>query len=163
AGDADTLPAAVTRSVAVCGLAALDDLPRLTEALAGAKQPLVRETAIEAMRNWIGRGPGQDQLLYNFLIKQRQYSPTHAEIVLNLLHTPFDPRAAETYEALIAYWGHDKLRGRELAKWHVGGLAPAGRSIPFDAAAPPEEREKAYKEWKKLIPDGKLPPPPPKP
>jgi hypothetical protein len=163
AGDADTLPAALTRSVAVCGLAALDDLPRLSDALTTAKQPLVRETAIEALRNWIGRGPGQDQLLYNFLIKQRQYSPTHAEIVLNLLHTPFNPRAPETYETLIAYLRHDKQPVRELAKWHLDRLAPAGRSIPFDAAAPPEEREKAYKEWKKLIPDGKLPPPTPKP
>jgi hypothetical protein len=163
AGDADTLSAALTRSLAVSGLAALDDLPRLSEALAAAKQPQVRETAIEALRNWIGRGPGQDQLLYNFLIKQRQYSPRHAEIVLNLLHTPFDPRAPETYETLIAYLRHDKQPVRELAKWHLDRLAPAGRSIPFDAAAPAEEREKAYKEWKKLIPDGKLPPAPPKP
>jgi hypothetical protein len=160
AGDADTLPASLTRSLTVCGLAALDDLPRLTEALAGAKQPQVRETAIEALRSWIGRGPGQDQVLYTFLIKQRQYSPTHAEILLNLLHTPFNPRAPETYETLIAYLRHDKQPVRELAKWHLDRLAPAGRSIPFDAAAPAEEREKAYKEWKKLIPDGKLPPPP---
>jgi hypothetical protein len=80
-----------------------------------------------------------------------------------LLHTPFDPKAPETYETLIAYLRHDKQPVRELAKWHLDRLAPAGRSIPFDAAAPPEEREKAYKEWKKLIPDGKLPPPPPKP
>jgi hypothetical protein len=163
AGDADTMQTALTRSLAVCGLAALDDLPKLSDALATAKQPQVRETAIEAMRGWIGRGPGQDQLLYNFLIKQRQYSPTHAEIVLNLLHTPFDPKAPETYETLIAYLRHDKQPVRELAKWHLDRLAPAGRTIPFDAAAPAAEREKAYKEWKKLIPDGKLPPPPPKP
>jgi hypothetical protein len=78
--------------------------------------------------------------------------------VLQLLHSPFDSKLPETYEALIGYLRHDKLPVRELARWHLQRLAPKITDIPYDAAGSAAEREKAYQEWKKRIPDGKLPP-----
>jgi hypothetical protein len=39
-------------------------------------------------------------------------------------------------------------------------LAPAGRKIPYDPAAPAEKREATVKAWKQLIPKDQLPPPP---
>jgi hypothetical protein len=40
-------------------------------------------------------------------------------------------------------------------------LVPGWQKISYNPADPAERREIAYKEWKKLIPDGKLPPPRP--
>ena len=70
----------------------------------------------------------------------------------------FDHAQAETYETLIAYLKHRKQAIRELAHWHLVRLAPVGRDIPFDAAATVAARAKSAEAWKKLIPDGELPP-----
>jgi hypothetical protein len=156
--DTDKAQAEVTRQVAVLSWGASDDLPRLIEALADPKHAQVRDTAVEALRHWIGRGPGQDRELDNFLVKQAKYPPTQAEIVMQLLHSPFNPELPETYQALIEYLRSDKATVRELALWHLERLAPAGRSIAFDPAGSAEERDKGYKKWKDLIPDGQLPP-----
>jgi len=80
--------------------------------------------------------------------------------VLELLHSPFHKDRPETYQTLIEYLRSDRLPVRELARWHLDRLAPAGRSIAFDAAAPAEERAQAVKKWKELVPEGQLPPPP---
>ena len=50
-----------------------------------------------------------------------------------------------------------KLPIRELARWYLYRWVSAGRSIPYNPADP-ASAEGAYKEWKKLIPDGQLPP-----
>ncbi len=150
----------ISHYVVVTSAAALDDLPRVLGALADEKHADLREAAVEALRHWIGRRPGQDLRLYNFLTKEQKYSPLHAEIVLQLLHSPFDEGLPETYEALIAYLRHAQLPVRELARWQLYRLAPAGRDIAYDAAASAEERDRAYKQWKERVPDGKLPPKP---
>ena len=60
---------------------------------------------------------------------------------------------------MIALLKHSKLPVRELARWHLVRLAPAGKKIDFDAAAPEADRQKAYEQWRALIPEGQLPPP----
>jgi hypothetical protein len=158
--DADAIRAGVTRRFVVYAVGATDDLPRLLQCLTDAKHADVREAGIEALRHWIGRGPGQDQQVYNLLLKQEKLTPTQAEVVMQLLHSPFQSDEPETYQTLIDYLRHDKLAVRELARWHLYRLAPAGKEIAYDAAGPAEEREKAYTKWKELIPEGKLPPKP---
>jgi hypothetical protein len=147
------------RELAVAALGALDDLPRLVDALADAKHPEMRGSAILALRHWIGRGPGQDQRLDRLLVEDKKYSPSQAEILLSLLHSFSDVQRQqrETYEALIAYLQHDKLAIRELARWHLARLASAGKDITYDAAAPATERERAVKKWQALLQEGKLP------
>ena len=54
---------------------------------------------------------------------------------MQLLHSPFDLDRPETYDALIAYLRHSRLPVRELARWHLYRLVPAGRKIVYDAAA----------------------------
>jgi hypothetical protein len=154
----DKAQAEVTRQVAVLSWSAADDLGRVLEALADPKHPVVRETAVEALRHWIGRGPGQDLELDNFLVKQAKYPPTQAEVVLQLLHSPFDASQPETYQTLIEYLRSDSAAVRDLALWHLERLAPAGRPIAFDPTGSAEERDKGYRKWKELIPDGQLPP-----
>jgi len=93
------------------------------------------------------------------LIDKRGYSPKHADIVLQLLHSfdDTDLSRPELYEALIAYLKHDKVAVRGLAWWHLTRLVPAGKKIAYNPSAKPEELNAAYEEWKKLVPSGKLP------
>ena len=56
--------AALSRQFAVLGLNALDDLPRVAEALADPHSADVRDAAVLALRMWIGAYAGRDQELY---------------------------------------------------------------------------------------------------
>ncbi len=153
-------PDRARRQVALYSLAAVDDLPRLADALGHEKDAEVRDSTVPVLQAWIGRGPGQDAKLYNFLIQQRQYTPRQAETVLQLLHdfSADDRDRPETYETLIGYLRHAKPAVRELAKWYLYRWVPAGRNIAYDPAGSEAEQERGYQEWKKLIPNGKLPP-----
>jgi hypothetical protein len=148
----------VERRVAVFTLAAIDDIPRLTAAMAATKHLDVWDNAVIALRNWIGRGPGQDAKLYMGML-EKKFSPGEAESVMQLLHSfgKKDLEKAETYEALIDYLDSDRLALRGLAYWHLSRLVPEGKKIGYNPLAPKEERAKAIEEWKKLIPTGTVP------
>lgn len=148
------------RRVAVFILGALDFPERVIDALNDAKHADVRESAIPALRHWIGRGAGQDMKIYNMLSERQKLSPRQAEIVVQLLHSPDQRQRSqpELYETLIASLQSSQLAIRELAHWHLIRLAPAGKNIAFDAAGPAAQREAAVKQWQQLIPEGKLPP-----
>jgi hypothetical protein len=156
--DEDKARASLTREFGVLGLMALDDLVQVADALADPNRPEVRNTAVLALRHWIGEAPGRDQEVYETLLREFAYKPGQAEAVLQLLHSPFDPDQPETYETLIAYLQNPQIAVRELARFHLYRLAPQGSAIAYDAGAPEADRAKAVEEWKKLIPDGKLPP-----
>jgi hypothetical protein len=147
------------RRLAVNAMGALDDLERLGKALREAKHPDVWQNGVLAFRHWIGRGPGQDQLLYKTLVEVRHYSPVHAETVLQLLHSFSDADLArpETYQTLIDYLDHDQLGIRGLAYWHLVRLVPAGKELGYDPLGPKDAREAAIQKWRKLVPPGKVP------
>jgi hypothetical protein len=148
------------RRTAVVALGAIDDLWGLTAALANPFHPEVRDQAVLVLRHWIGRCPGQDQKLYDFLVNVKKFSPAEAETILQLLHSLSEQQLGrpEAFELLIEYLKHDLLPVRELAQWYLYRVVPAGKDIKYDAAGTPAERHKAYEAWKKLIPEGKLPP-----
>jgi hypothetical protein len=148
------------RKVAVYLMGALDDLPRLGEAMSTTRYPDVWDTGVLALRHWIGRGPGQDQKLYQALVERRDYKPAEAATVLQLLHSfgEDDLAQPETFQLLLNELTSDKLAIRGLAYWHLMRLVPAGKQLGYDPLAPKEERDRAAKEWKKLIPPGQLPP-----
>ncbi len=145
---------------AVVLLAATDNLKRIGEVLGNARSPEVWDTAVLALRNWIGRGPGQDMKLYQGLIDVAKYEPIEAETVLYLLHSfgDDDLKHPETYQLLVKELESERLAIRGLANWHLIRLVPAGRKIGYDPLAAKEDRAKAAGEWRKLIPPGKLPP-----
>jgi hypothetical protein len=150
------------RELAVRAFGAVDDLPGLFKALGNETNGIERAVAVETLRHWIGRKPGQDATLGRFLVRDQKYTPEHAATVLQLLHS-YGQKSIEdpvTYEVLIAYLQHDKLPIRELAAFQLYRLAPVGEGIRYDPAAPAEKREQAVKAWKKLIPTGELPPTP---
>jgi hypothetical protein len=150
---------ALDRELAIIVMGALDDLPRLGKAMREAKHPDIWENGILTLRHWIGRAPGQDQLLYQGLVEGGRFSPVEAESVLQLLHSYGDADLAhpETYQTLLAYLGHDQLAIRGLAYWHLSRLVPAGKKFGYNPFDPKEKRDAAIQEWKKLIPTGKVP------
>ncbi len=62
------------------------------------------------------------------------------------------------WQTLISYLRADKPAIRTLAYWHLYRLVPQGREPKFDPSGDAKQREAAYEAWKKLIPDGALPP-----
>jgi hypothetical protein len=139
--------------------AALDKLPAVLDALED-KHADLRDETVTILRNWIGRQPGQVEKLYETLVKDRKYTPVQARGFVHLLYgaTESERKDPATYELLIGLLDHSKVALREMARWHLVRLAPAGRDIAFDAAAPPEQRQQAVAQWRALIPEGKLPP-----
>lgn len=149
----------VDRALAVTALAALDDLSRLGQALREAKHPDVWENGVEALRNWIGRGPGQDQILYKRLIEVGKYKPIQAETIMQLLHSFGDNELAgpDTFQTLIDYLDHDVLAIRGLAYWHLSRLVPEGKKFGYNPTDGKQKREAAIRKWRQLIPKGQVP------
>ena len=146
---------------AVVVLGALDKIPRLADVMGSSKYQDAREKSIVVLRNWLGRGPGQAEKLYDYLMTERKLTPAQAKTAIHLLFG-FDEqeqRDPDTYEVLIQCLKHSKLGVRELARWHLARLAPeVSKEIPYDADAPTEQRERAYEQWRTRIPPGQLPP-----
>jgi hypothetical protein len=148
------------RRLGIYALAAIDQLDVIGGALMKTKHEDVWDNAVLALRHWLGRERGNDQRFYKYLVEKRDTKPAHAETILQLTRSFSDEDLATPglYEMLIDYLKHDKQAIRGLAQWHLRRLVPAGRDIHFNPGAPPEEWDKAYEAWKKLIPDGKMPP-----
>ena len=151
------------RVLAVRCLGAIGDLRDLLEALVDERNPEVRQAAIETLRHWIGLHKDNELILHDFLI-QKDYRPREADSVLGLLHS--FPRTAlgrpETYARLIDLLHQDKSAIRDLAYWHLSRLVPQGNDPSFDPHGDSGQVERAYRAWKKLIPEGSLPPQPTK-
>jgi hypothetical protein len=152
-------PDALDRKTAVIALGALDLVPDLLNALNDAERPDVRDAAIPVLRQWLGREQGQSIRLYDILTKEKGLKPIQAKNALHLLHG-FEEEMLQrpaTFDLLIQGLNHDKLPARELARWHLVRLVPAGKLINYDAAASEAQRLKAIAEWRRLIPEGQLP------
>jgi hypothetical protein len=141
-------------------MGALDDLPRLGKAMRETKYAGLWDDGILALRHWIGRCPGQDQILYDRLIEVGKYKPVQAETLMELLHSFGDEDLArpETYQTLIDFLDHDVIGIRGLAYWHLRRLVPAGQGINYNPAASKEERKAAIQKWRALVPSGQVPP-----
>jgi hypothetical protein len=150
------------RGLAILAMAALDKLTGIGKALRETKHADVLDAAIIALRHWIGRGPGQDQMLYKGLIEVGKYKPVHAETIMQLLHGFGDADLAipETYQTLIDSLDHELLGIRALSYWHLIRLVPSGRELGYNPLDAKDAREAAIKKWRELVPAGKVPPRP---
>ncbi len=151
------------RATGVIFMGALDDLEGLGSVFHQTKYPDVWDRAVVVVRHWLGRRPGQDQLLYQGLIEKRGLKPPQAASVLQLLHSFGDAQLAqpELYTTLVKYLNSDVLPIRGLAHWHLVRLVPAGKEIGYNPLDPKEKRAMAHDRWKTLIDDllakGELP------
>jgi hypothetical protein len=148
------------RILAVRSFGAIDDLDRLLDGLEDLGG-VVREATIADLRHWIGLHWQNDLVLYDAL-RKKHYSKGEAHTIMELLHSFSDKERGhpETYETLIGYLRQSNKPIRALAYWHLVRLVPWGRAIPYDPMGDSQQVERAYQEWKKLVPDGKLPKPP---
>lgn len=157
----ETKPA--PKLLAMRSLQGIDAIGELIAILADEKDAYARTQVIPLLRFWIGRNPDNEQTLFQMLSK-KGYTPAQSEMIMELLH--LFPREAwenpATYEKLIANLRHDKLAIRQLSHWHLLVMAPDGQKIPYDPTGSAAQVDEAIKQWKKLIPDGKLPPVPKK-
>jgi hypothetical protein len=153
--------------MAVRCLGALDAVADLVNVLDDAdKDRSVRVEAINALRHWIGRDAGQEAILYDprtqsgALIKERGFVPTDAVTFMELLHTPGQQQldAPAYWASLIDDLKSDRLAIRELGFFHLRRWVRDWQTTGYDPTGTPEARRAAYDAWKKLIPDGKLPP-----
>ncbi len=125
-----------------------------------------RREAMFTLKNWLSRSAAQAALLYDRktrtgLLRDRDFSPENAEVVLELLYGPTleARKQPETYSALIAYLRHERQEIRELAYWNLLFLVPErGRKIPYSSAGGADHLNAAYEAWKKLIREGTIPP-----
>jgi hypothetical protein len=149
-----------SQRIAVACLGARDDLPRLVGALENPKSQFVRERAAFILRQWISRDKGQLTKLFDFLTHEKKFTPTDGRGIILMLKgfDEDDQREPITYQLLIEALEHRPLAIREMAHWNLERMAPAGKSIPYDAAADEAARHTAAEAWRKLIPEGKLPP-----
>jgi hypothetical protein len=147
------------RLVGVTALGALDALPQLLVAINDPKHADVRRQSILVLRQWLGRAPGQIKKFQNVLIAEKKLSAAKVKSAVSLLVGFDESERAQgtTYDFLIDCLAHKSVAVRELAHWHLVRLAPAGKDIPFNAAAPAEEREQTVDRWRALIPPGQVP------
>jgi hypothetical protein len=157
--------------LAVRALGALDAIADVVNVLDDAdKHVALRGEAIITLRHWIGRNGDQEGRLLDpktrsgILTEGKKFRPTDAILFLELLHTPGLEQldSADYWAHLIDQLKHEKLAIRELAFFHLRRLVPEWQKTRYDPAGTPEARQAAYKAWKELIPDGKLPPTRPK-
>lgn len=155
--DADATP----RRLAVYAMGAMDDTGGLIDSLSDPRHADVRDAAVEALRQWIGRAPGQDGKLFQLLVQRRKYTESQAETVLQLLHSfgPDERARPDTYETLIAYLRSSRLPIRALAWWHLARWVPSAvHEAPFDPAGSEDDRDRAVRVWRRLLKEGKLAP-----
>jgi hypothetical protein len=138
---------------------AIDDLPRMIEAMADPDDQDIRDHGVLVARHWLGREQSHPKALLLALMESKKATPVQAKTIVQLLFgfDEEDRRRPETYDVLIEYLKHTNLIVRELAHWHLVRLAPAGRLITYDAAWPDEQRLTAVEAWRKLIPQGQIP------
>jgi hypothetical protein len=147
------------RLVAVTCMGALDDLPQLIAALANPHHADVRDQAVLVLRHWMAHGQGQALKLYQALVKDGGYTPVQARTVVQLLFgfSDEDRTLPATYDLLVHNLLHAKVAVRELTRWHLVRLVPAGTAIAYNPAGTEAQRRAAYKQWRELIPEGRLP------
>jgi hypothetical protein len=145
------------KTLCLGGLAALDDLPGLLDAMGDVKEePLFRTVALLALRGWVGRDAGGGRALYRGLQEKQGYSASDADDFVTLLYGYPQDRQADpkTYETLVGLLRSKRTPLRQLAVWQLSLLAPAeSRQVKADIGTP----DTLTAEWNKLLPKGQLP------
>ena len=151
---------AIRQRIALVALGANDDVRHLLQYLGEPRNAEDWNFGPSVLRHWLGRGAGQEKKLYDILMANNAFTEAQARIVIQLLFgfNAEDLKQPETFEVLIDYLLHEKPAIRALAAWHLARLVPKEKAVPYKRNATPAEREQMRDAWKKVIPDGQLPP-----
>jgi hypothetical protein len=150
-----------SRILGIDCLGALDDVPGLLDVLGSFNEDQAENSvaAFVTLQGWLSRDGRQDRLVYDALLK-RKLGEDDAQTVLRLLHGFSDQRSRDpaTWEWLVRLLEHPNPMICYLAYQHLYQKVPAGREIPYSPRASAEQKTAAKAAWKKVIPDGSLPP-----
>jgi hypothetical protein len=156
------------RRLAVYGLGALDNLSKLLDVLADQEEQSagMRDAAIVSLRHWIARRSDHDKILYEYLLNSKRFKEREAITTMQLLHDPQEEqlKGPEGWSFLIFCIKDKKPIIRELAYWHLIRLIPGtgqNRARFYPGGGDSDKPERAYQEWKKLVPEGTIPKGPP--
>src|SRR5207248_1153088 len=121
----------------------------------------LRQAAVAALQQFIARQSGHDQQAYEQLQARAGYGDRQAGLALKLLHgfTAAELGDPAAYDLLFGGLRDEKVGVRELAAWRLAQADPEGAArARFNAGDADVQRERAIAEWRKRIPEGKLPP-----
>jgi hypothetical protein len=149
------------RLIALQVAQALDDREHLERTLTAPSTQEEWDLCVTLLRHWIARQPDHDQLLYDFLMTQKQYTAAEGRIFLQLLlgFSEEDLNQAETYQVLLDYLTHERATLRNLAAWHLLRLLPEARRFPYKPDGTREDAQRTRERWKQLLPPSALPSP----
>jgi hypothetical protein len=154
-------PRPARRILGVTCLGALDDLPGLLDVLRNYNDNQIERSvaAFVTLHSWLGRESHGDRTIYDCLL-ERKNSEGDAQATLKLLHGFSDERRRDpsTWEWLIRLLTHPNPMICYLAYHHLYQNVPEGREIGYSPRATAEQKNVAMAAWKKVIPDGSLPP-----
>jgi hypothetical protein len=158
-GANDASPA--SRILSIFCLGSIDDLPVLLDILADCKESQVEKcvAAYLTLHCWLGQSAQNDRQLFDTLLK-RDVNEDDAVTVLRLLHGISDERRRDpaTWQWLIGLLTAPNTTVAYLAYHHLYQAVPQGRDIAYDPHADAKQKKLAAEAWRKIIPDGKLPP-----
>ncbi len=141
------------RRIAIFIMGATDNLDKLWSTMLSLKTADVLDDSVIALRHWIGREPGQDAKLWNYLVNTRKYTEGQADQALDLLHSPSKAELSrpEYFEHLVLLLGAKRDLPRILAYWHLSRLMPEGSNIGYNPLGSPETRKVAAARWANLL------------
>lgn len=145
------------RAAVVCS-GAIGDVGILLGSLEDASAD-IRDLSILVLRHYVGRGPAEVERLFAYLTKDLKLTDVQSANLFQLLlgFTEEELDRAVTYDVLFKLLDHPRLGVRELARWHLARLVPAGKTMAYDAAAPEAARQAAARQWRALVPEGEIP------
>jgi hypothetical protein len=149
------------KALAVLASGALGSWPPLLDALEDAQEPDLRLAAALALQSLVARRPELDVQVFEQLQAKLGYSERQAEETIAMLHGCSDAQRNDPayYDGLFARLRSERIGERELAYWRLAQCDPEGANrARFHAGDPEAQRERAIAEWRKRIPEGKLPP-----
>jgi hypothetical protein len=141
--------------IGVFALGALGDVSKLVDALTNPTNPIIRQTAVEALRATLASDPGQIEAFKQVMTVQRQQSAEDTDTLLRLLRGVGPEEAGDpaTVDRLVSGLSSASQPMRELAYQNLlGYLTPDDRGnrrlVGFDSAGTDEQRAPVVKEWR---------------
>jgi hypothetical protein len=146
-----------SRDLAVRFLGAMGEIAKLLDCLADERHVDVRNMAIDELRHLLALSAQNDERILT-LLKQKNYSDRQIQIVLQLLHgIPPEQWSPAMRSTMVENLNNEKLAIRQIAHTLLLTFVPDGKKIRYDAAGSPDQRERGFVEWQRLIGSGKAP------
>jgi hypothetical protein len=151
----------VGKSLAVLAAGALEAWQPVLDALEDGQSPELRQAAALALQELIARRPEFDTHVYEQLQAKLGYLERQADETMALLHGVSEAGRTDpaTYDLLFSRLRAERIGERELAAWRLAQLDPEGAvRARYRAGDTEVQRDRAIAEWRKRIPEGKVPP-----